>query len=866
MKIKIFYVAFIIALFCSVVLVSAEDVDESYEYSKKLVDAVVDETVFDMELETVVSRSEFVKKIVKLFNIQPSERGLSFEDVVPDSEYRGELAAAVERGLVAEADTFRPDDAITYNEAIKIAVVAIGMEEYAKLSGGYPSGYLAAANRAKLSMDMGTVMTAKNCYVLFENLLNAKPYRYMFEGGVLVGRDDGTETVMNLVYDLYSHEGVVTRTRYSALFDTQGDIQSDSFEIDGMNFIYPEQTGNELGKNCLVLYEGDNSAVIKHCFERKNAEFTVMARDIVDVSNSVMRFQRNDEREKSVRVDGNIPVIYNGKYVAEPLTDFTDANGYITLIDNNKDALYDVAFVSDYKYIKIESIDIALERIASYGGEYSFDFKNFEGALTISDAEGNEIGMESLNIDDICALQCSKDMVLVKIISLGRGVFGEIESIDGAGKLTFSGEEYWISAYCKTNCSADLRPGNSATAYMGMVSDIAYIAGSTNYVYGLLVEVRADIEGEDALWFKIFDASGKMETIRVKNEPVADGKRTKYTDAVFVAQYNNAIGGLIRFKTDRNSEIAYIDFSEIGTVYGGKKDDNDSLTEYTFPAAQSLGNFYYRSVSKSCQPYFSLNEAVVFMIPRDKMAYENYAMGTYSLLGSKKTLRQSDVRVYDMDEYLCAGAIVLSNVDDSTPQAGDTTYVVEKIEIGINDDDVLGRWISCWTSGKFYRFFLPDDVEVSNSLGTNICAGDVVRLAISANNEIIRAEVDYDVSTGTVRRANPTDSNVHFGDAKTRQDYDVVYNDGSAYSFKGSYITLSRTSNGSGGYLYEAEYLNQYLLTTANVVRYNLSTKTLTPIKASGIQTYLSNNGDADYVVLKQNAYNTNMVVIYEKE
>ena len=66
--------------------------------------------------------------------------------------------------------------------------------------------------------------------------------------------------------------------------------------------------------------------------------------------------------------------------------------------------------------------------------------------------------------------------------------------------------------------------------------------------------------------------------------------------------------------------------------------------------------------------------------------------------------------------------------------------------------------------------------------------------------------------------------------------------------------------------MYESENLNQYLLTTTNVVRYNLSTKTLIPAKANGIKTYLSNNGDADYVVLKQNAYNTNMVVIYEKE
>lgn len=865
MKIKIFYVTLIITLFCSVVLVSAEDV-ERYEYSKQLVDTVVGETVFDMEPETTVSRSEFIKKIVKLFNILPSERKLSFKDIDPNNEYQGELAAAVDLGLVEEADTFRPDDAITYNEALKIAVVAIGMEDDANLSGGYPYGYIEVAGRAKLSSNMGTVMTVKNCYILFENLLNSKPYRYMFENGVFVRRNNSTETIMNLVYNLYTYEGVVTRTRYSSLFDAQGNIQSDVLEINGMGFIYPEQTGNELGKNCLVLYEGGNNETIKYCFERKNTEFTVMARDIIEISNSALRFQRIDENENSVRVDGNIPVVYNGQYAAEPLVNFTDANGYITLIDNNKDGLYDVAFVSDYEYIRIESIDIALERIASYGGKYSFDFKNFEGVLKMTDVEGNDIGMESLNIDDVCAVQCSKDMFLVKIITLGRGVFGEIESIDGEESLTFNGEKYWISEFCKKNCFAELRPGNSATAYMGLVNDIAYIAGSTDYVYGVLVRAQVDIEGEEILWFKIFDASGKMQTIKVRKEPIVDGKRTKYNDVAFVVKYSEAVGSLIRFKTDKNSEIAYIDFSEIGTNYSREKDDNNSLTEYTFPAAQEIGNFYYRSVSKSCQPYFSLDEAVVFMIPKDKAAYEDYAAGTYSLLGSKKTLRQSDVRVYDMDEYLHAGAIVLSNVDNSTSQSGDTTYVVEKVEIGINDDDVLGRWISCWTSGKFYRFFVPNDVKITNSLGADICAGDIVRLAIGANNEIVRAEVDYDVSTGVVRRAVPTDSNVHFGDAKTRQDYDIVYNDGSAYSFKGSYITLSRTSDGGGGYLYESENLNQYLLTTTNVVRYNLSTKTLIPAKANGIKTYLSNNGDADYVVLKQNAYNTNMVVIYEKE
>lgn len=104
-----------------------------------------------LTVEGPVTRAEMAKMLVLMMGLTPESTVCGFTDVPADHWANVYISRAVAFGIVNGMGdgTFLPDEAITYQQAVKMVVCALGYGVDAERRGGYPHGYVMTA------MDLG---------------------------------------------------------------------------------------------------------------------------------------------------------------------------------------------------------------------------------------------------------------------------------------------------------------------------------------------------------------------------------------------------------------------------------------------------------------------------------------------------------------------------------------------------------------------------------------------------------------------------------------------------------------------------------------------------------------------------------------
>lgn len=177
----------ILATSAAVSAVSFPDVDDSASYAGA-VDALTtlgivngdDNGLFNPE--NTVTRAEFAKMVVEALG---AGREAASSTYTKFDDAKGHWAAGyIETGVAKEfingydEKTFGPDDKVTYAQAVKMLVAAIGYDSYASKQGGWPSGYLAYGSQLDIiagvtDVTNETPLTRAQCAVLVYNTLKA---------------------------------------------------------------------------------------------------------------------------------------------------------------------------------------------------------------------------------------------------------------------------------------------------------------------------------------------------------------------------------------------------------------------------------------------------------------------------------------------------------------------------------------------------------------------------------------------------------------------------------------------------------------------------------------------------------------------
>lgn len=128
-----------------------------------------------------VTRAEFSAIICRLLGVEEDAKVLTqskFSDVSSSHWAKGYIAKAAELGIVNgnEDGTFKPEDKVTFEQAVKMLICAIGFEENAKEAGSYPDGYIKIAEKygylQGIDKAIGKAFTRSNVAVLLANYIN----------------------------------------------------------------------------------------------------------------------------------------------------------------------------------------------------------------------------------------------------------------------------------------------------------------------------------------------------------------------------------------------------------------------------------------------------------------------------------------------------------------------------------------------------------------------------------------------------------------------------------------------------------------------------------------------------------------------
>ena len=118
-------------------------------------------------LDDAISRSEVAKMAVHVMGLEDiaesSKGNKDFYDVPADHWANGYVhVAATHKLIVGDGDgNFRPNDTITYAEAMTIMTRAAGYEPAAKEKGGFPNGYMVTGTGAGLAKNVQCAQNEK---------------------------------------------------------------------------------------------------------------------------------------------------------------------------------------------------------------------------------------------------------------------------------------------------------------------------------------------------------------------------------------------------------------------------------------------------------------------------------------------------------------------------------------------------------------------------------------------------------------------------------------------------------------------------------------------------------------------------------
>ena len=152
--------ALVVALtmvFTTVAFASYPDVDVEADYAGAVellsaLDILKGDENGNFNPDNTITRAEFAAVVCRalgLENSAASAKGATmFKDVAADHWASGYINLAAGQGIVNGYGNglFGPEDNVTYEQAVKMLVVALGFEPMAAQKGGYPTGYLVVAN------------------------------------------------------------------------------------------------------------------------------------------------------------------------------------------------------------------------------------------------------------------------------------------------------------------------------------------------------------------------------------------------------------------------------------------------------------------------------------------------------------------------------------------------------------------------------------------------------------------------------------------------------------------------------------------------------------------------------------------------
>lgn len=716
------------------------------------------------EQESGVTRSEFAYILVRMQNIEPSEeeaKPTSFLDVSSDYWNSKDIVILNENNIMSGFQgSFEPDRLITANEAVTAIVNLLGYGEYANVSGGYPLGYNKVASDLGLLKNVSTGTRNISCDEAVTLICNALDTNV---AGMEISGEDvkrvlgGGVTLLNKYFGLYKDKGIVDGSYKTKLTTGKGTAKG-IISIDGLEYYDAADASDMLGYEIEFYYsEKNGERTLEHFAESEKNNLLELKGDDIESFEKNVYYYRQGQKEYKAKLSKNSDVLYNGQAISSGFTDYIPKNGYVTLIDNNDDEVYEVVIIYDFKSVYAENIvwdgsdciiydkyrpteKIVLEE----NGDYNIEI--FDSNLNKTDWEKVKSGVV------ISIAQGEKN---VKMIVSELNVSGKVTSAgeeDGKKKISLDGEAYYIASdYLGIMPSVS----DNVTLYLDYNSAVvmAQVGSSETIKTGYLIKAYKNDDDKNEL--KIFTENGRMERMVCNAKLSVNGEKTDENKLIDLLKVNAVSGDfeqLIRYQADSDGNIKKLFLPKsVSEAKNNFKTDGfvsiyqDSSTARPYKSGPMIFDGKL-SVGKNTK---------VFVVPVDRADEKEFYYTDasyfvndtyYNMLAYRFSSQSAD-----------ADVVVAFSGLQGTIATRATSMLVDGIELVVGENDELKYEITGMYNGTMTTFLTESDsVEGADKIEP----GDIVRFSFSSESYINAIEHVFDESKHEmVEGANPTSSN-----------------------------------------------------------------------------------------------------------
>ena len=710
---------------------------------------IIEVTEDESKVKTV-TRGDFSEYICKAFKIGEVTDKVYFIDVQSDCWAAKYINALYESGIVSPAadKMFNPNDNITYEQACKMLVYALGYGKWVNYNGGSMTVFTEIAQRGKFGISPADVnnLSVEECATLLYKAMKVDLPEFTGE------RTKTGDTIFETYHDIYIREGQVRTVGglsldNNSLEDGKAQVDNETFDVDGGCDI-----DDFFGQRVEYIYKKSDPFKTVIYTERinENDKISVRSNDIKSVdekSGAIEYYTNNGSKVKKLNFDPKSNVFINGRAMETHLNDrmqeFTDESrkGVIEFIKANGANGFNLINIKSYEVFIIGSYDEKSDIIYDYyNSENKIGFSDTEN-LNIIDTNGKKANMPK-TFPATVLIAKADNSESIEIICCNEKKEVMVSSTNTNERKIFSdGTEYKIDKTTYDRLNSGINVGKTYSITLDIFGEIVYITPKIDDAFklgwlkkGYLIDKGF---GEYSLCLDIYDhETGKSNKLYMADNITIDAekyKSSKYRTVVSALpgtneldesrQYVKIEPQIIRYSLNENSELTNIDSANCGA-----NEDKDN-TLYKVGEGQK-----YFSASNSwlgIDMIWQYGYTKMFMVPEvsaDGYIYINGDRRSDDDNMYSNSLILLDWRLYNVvgykwsDESWNSEAIV---VKQTSTKAYNYCLLFDSIYTEIDSDGMIKDALKCEQEGTTKTFFIDSTmIDKANTLKQ----GDIITI------------------------------------------------------------------------------------------------------------------------------------------
>lgn len=812
--------------------------------------------------DKLVTRAEITKMIVDALaersSAEASTESTKFADVSADHWAKGYINQGVANGFIAGmSDTeFDPDANVTYVQAQKMLVSAIGYETYAQAQGGWPTGYKTYA--ASLDITKGisgikdsTELTRAQVAQMIDNAMGAPlcviaSWKTEWNGTKtpnLEARDGkegrAYETLFTEKHDAYKVYGRVTETSKTGSVDTDKVTfqveKADNFDDQEVKADSPVSEdmyiGDSKADNYLRTY---SQALIQ---KNDDDEFTILSIAAAAANKSVTVASEDFDENKSTdealyffpagttkgstkyQLDKDVKIYINGvessKSIAE-LRDYLDKNETASVTLQKETETGSTSTSAKYNTIMVSSYVTAIvDEVIDKTNETSVNFDTYssgiQAKMTVNKDDDNYTYSFKLDGKEIEA----KDLQQNDVLNISYDTTGSFRE----------------SSFYDVIVTRNVVDGVKCTSINDSKGE--YTIGGTKYKAAEGMDIDVETSTEYSLYLDHFGRIAKADENSVSKNYGVLKNIYKKAGGDYMAQIITKKGTEEEYKVDSDNVKAYKSYLVKSDADGAVYDSTNKKTD-AYPK-----QVVEYSVSSSSNKITIKNGGVIAPTTADAEYKESgNKIGSVKMADSTVILDLSEVDTKDTysvvsslndgSNYVAYGYdksksdntyrfVIITEGTSSVFNSETQLAIFNGSEVVDNDGDKTAY--NLVVNGEEKQFILDDDVVITGNKGETVAdnafdEGDVLVYATNSEGYISRIYSVFaaqnvlngssfeDFRTNAFKNQSSVLADTKFADLLSDDDNDVNVVFGPVVDKSGSNITIGTvTKNADGKYV-----------------------------------------------------------------